>query len=273
MNNRLLFIPVIIVAAIVFLVFCFAYTFVSGWDFNGSSSSALRGKIVSSSLDIPETAKDFSTAEVMQEKALTPTPSPEPTATPTPAKEKRIVVIDAGHGGVDAGTQDNGVVEKEVTLNIALKLETLLKQCDVDTYMIRTTDVYMDHKERIQKANEIKAALFLSIHCDWFSDPSLHGTQTLYLPSKTLAAGNLTELDYANLVQSELIKKLKTNNRGINARPNIAVLRQATMPSVLVELGFLSNKGDAQRLASENFRQLVAEALAEGVMKSLSKID
>lgn len=195
----------------------------------------------------------------------TPSPAPE-------IKSKYLVAIDAGHGGEDPGTSGNGLVEKDIALDICQRLDALLKKAGVNTYMVRTGDTYMDHKDRIERANEKNATLFVSVHCDWFENSSYGGTQTLYYPSKDLKAGNLNEIQYAEIIQSELIKVMQTNNRGIMDRPNLAVLRRAQMPSVLVELGFLSNKNDVARLGSPEFRQKIAEGFTNGIMKALEKV-
>lgn len=186
--------------------------------------------------------------------------------------EKYLVAIDAGHGGVDPGTSGGGLDEKDIALDISLRLEKLLKDNGTDTYMTRTEDVFMDHKERILLANDKNASLFISIHCDWFNNPAYGGTQTLYYPSTDLKNGNLSEIQYAKIIQNELIQKTKVNDRGIIDRPNLAVLRHAKMPSVIVELGFLSNKTDVTNLGSTEYRQKVAEGLANGIIKALASI-
>ncbi len=188
-------------------------------------------------------------------------------------EEPLLVVIDAGHGGIDPGCVDNGLKEKDIVLDIALKLNEILKKSDIATYMIREGDDFVDHEERIEIANDKNAALFLSIHCDWFEDKSVNGTQTLYMPSRALKKGKLIEIDYALTIQEELMNSLKTNDRGINDRSDLAVLSSAKMPSVIVELGFLSSEKDVVFLKSSDFREKTAEALARGIQKSLLKIN
>jgi len=181
--------------------------------------------------------------------------SPVPTQKPTSNLYAGLVVIDAGHGGNDPGTAGNGLVEKEITLDIAKKLNEILISNNISTYMIRTEDVFLDHKKRIAIANEKSAALYISIHCDWFNNPKYGGTQTFYINKSDLKYGNLTELQYAKNVQNELIKTMKSNNRGISERGDLAVTKYAQMPSVLVELGFLSNPTDSANLATTDYRQ------------------
>ena len=191
----------------------------------------------------------------------------------TPWNGEKLVVLDPGHGGIDPGTMGSGLTEKEVSLSIALKVTALLNASGIQTIMTRDDDSFVDLKERIDMANAKNAAIFLSIHCNWFSDPSLRGSMTLYYPSDTLSAGGLFEVDYAQIIENELGKIPDTNELGIVARPNLAVLHHANMPSIIAELGFLSNTKDAQILGSESYRQKYALALFKGVKKALDKID
>lgn len=183
-----------------------------------------------------------------------------------------LVVIDPGHGGVDPGTSFSYLLEKNITLDIGLKLNRILKKAGISTLMTREKDQSISLNDRISLANEKKAALFISIHCNSFTDPNRNGTMTLYYPSKTLAYGSLVEKEYAKIIQQELIAGLQTYNLGIADRPNLAVLRRAQMPSVITELGFLSNIDDVALLDSKVFRFQCAKSLAKGILKSLEKI-
>lgn len=203
----------------------------------------------------PEQIKPLSTKEV---PVITPAPQNEP-----------LVFIDAGHGGNDPGTSDNGLVEKEVTLDIAKRLDQVLTNNKIKTYMVRTGDKFIDHRDRIYLANDMKASLYISIHCDWFDNPKYGGTQTFYTTAKDLRLGGLTELQYAKFVHNELINTIKSNNRGISDRPTLAAVKYATMPSILIETGFLSNPGDATNLATGEYRQKIADSMASGISQSL----
>lgn len=183
-----------------------------------------------------------------------------------------LVVIDPGHGGAESGANVSGISEKDINLDVALKLAEILEEQGIDTFLTRNDDTALEPKSRIYMADEKDAALFISIHSNWFKDSSLNGTLTLYYPSDSLHAGNLSEIEYARIIQNELVTYLGAKDRGIIDRPNLAVLRHANMPSVMVELGFMSNDDDLKLLSSESYRQKAAEALAEGIKKSLSKI-
>ncbi|MDF2522586.1 MAG: hypothetical protein K0R31_227 [Clostridiales bacterium] len=253
MNKRLAFIPFVFVILFLMYLLMSLETSASGDTFK----SVLFQKDSLREAKPPVKVKDFKIPDII----------------PDISKPDYVVVIDAGHGGNDSGSSDNGVIEKEVTLDIALKLNSILKSEGIRTHMIRTTDIFIDHRDRINTANEMNASLYISIHCNWFNDRTLLGTQTLYYPSASLAIGELKELKYASIIQTELIKTINTKNRGIDDRADLAVLRRANMPSVLVELAFMSNPADAQKLLLDDFRKKAAEGLAEGLKKSLAGIE
>ncbi|MCX7711599.1 MAG: N-acetylmuramoyl-L-alanine amidase [Clostridia bacterium] len=190
-----------------------------------------------------------------------------------PWKGPKLVVIDPGHGGYDPGAVDKGLVEKEINLDVSLRVYSILKKSGVLVLLTRKDDSFSEPRERIDFANKKEAALFVSIHSNWMRDTSLHGTMTLYYPSQRLRAGYLNEIDYATGIQQELMNGIGTSDRGIIDRPNLTVLKHAKMPSVLIELGFMSNPSDAVQLSSDDFRQKSAEGIAKGIIKALNKID
>ncbi len=190
-----------------------------------------------------------------------------------PWEGPKLVVIDPGHGGADPGAVIKGLSEKETNLDVAKRVEAILKEAGVLTLLTRRDDSFSEPRDRIAFANDKAAALFVSIHCNWFSDPSFRGTMTLYYPSKNIKAGYLNEIDFAHMMQKELMGRLETKDRGIIESPGLAVLRHAQMPSLLIELAFMSNRHDAALLASEDFKQRCAEGIAEGIKKALLSID
>ncbi len=183
-----------------------------------------------------------------------------------------LVVIDAGHGGYDPGAKyGNQVLEKEINLDIALRLNKLLKDSGVETVMTREKDVFVELRERANIANKLNADLFVSIHNNWIGIPSVSGTETLYYPSSESING-LTGKVFAQLVQDELIRSLGTVNRKIVPRPNLVVLNSTKMPAVLAEIGFISNKSERKKLMSDSFRQNAAEGLHNAILKALNKV-
>ena len=206
-----------------------------------------------------------------------------------PAAAPRLIVLDPGHGGIDPGTQNlkAGVSEKAATLDVALRLKKILELGGWRVLMVRDKDVELakdkktDLLMRDEFANRNKADLFLSVHFN-SAPESISGVETYSLaPQFMHSAGDDTgddmtkvffpgnKLDYANLILGEklhraMITGLKTPDRGYkHARQ--AVLRLLDCPGALVECAYLSNNAEARRVATPEFRQLIAESLATGV--------
>lgn len=184
-----------------------------------------------------------------------------------PVAKKHIIVIDAGHGGSETGAVYGGVKEKDLNLDIALRLEALLKKEDVKTYMTRTDDSKVGLYDRSGLANDVGATLFLSIHNN-AGNSSEHGSMSLYYPSNDSSYG-ITRLEFAAIVQKHMNNKLGTAFKGIIERPNLAVLRTTNMPAVLAEVGYMSNQQELNKLKTPEFRQKAAEALRDAILEAL----
>ncbi len=212
----------------------------------------------------------------------------------------RRVAIDAGHGGASYGARaPKGPIEKELTLDIAHRLEGLLVADSFETVMTRDGDRDVPLKQRAELANRAGADLFLSIHLNWIEDAGARGIETYYAGASAdpmvnrLAAAENRESGYsladlkplleriytdvrqeesrqlAEVVQRRLFRSLAATNpalqdRGVKAAPFI-VLISTEMPSVLAEVSCLSNRDEAHLLATPEYRQAIAAALAEGV--------
>jgi N-acetylmuramoyl-L-alanine amidase len=212
------------------------------------------------------------------------------------------IVIDAGHGGHDPGASANGLTESELTLDIALRLQKLLaKQPGVDVVMTRGTDVFIPLEERTRIANREGADLFLSIHANASRNSKARGVETYFLNFATnpdaeavaarenagsgqsmhklpdivraIALNNKIDesRDLADMVQRSMVRKLSTRNKdlrdiGVKQAPFV-VLIGAEMPSVLAEMSFVTNKQDAALLKSGAYRQQIAEALLDAVVR------
>jgi N-acetylmuramoyl-L-alanine amidase len=212
------------------------------------------------------------------------------------------IVIDAGHGGHDPGAQVKGLSESELTLDVALRLEKLLlRQPGVEVIQTRRTNAFVPLEERTEIANRSGADIFLSIHANASADGRARGVETYYLnfaptaEAETIAAREnaastrpmrqLPELvraialnnkldesrDLARLVQESLFAQVRKSdkrarNLGVKQAP-FMVLVGAQMPSVLTEISFLTNLQDAGLLATEKYRQQIAEALLAGITR------
>ena len=212
------------------------------------------------------------------------------------------VVIDPGHGGHDPGSLGKGIREAELVLDVALRLEKLLKQeAGIDVVMTRRTDEFIELEERTRIANKQNADLFLSIHANSSRRKTAQGIETFVLNfantseaeevaarENAIAKGSMRQLpdivkaitlnnkldesrDLAEMVQGNLVARLRKTqedlpDRGIKQAP-LVVLIGASMPSVLAEIGFVSTPEEGDRLKTSAYRQDIAEALRDAVLR------
>lgn len=169
--------------------------------------------------------------------------------------------IDAGHGGNDPGATNLNTFEKNIALQIALKLNKALQARGFQTQLSRTTDVFVELNERARKANTFNADVFISIHLNSASNAQATGIETLVYSYD----GQNKKL--ADDIQSALIKATGANNRGVKERPELVVLNSTKMPAVLIECGFLSNGKDKSLLITDAYQNKIADAIANGISK------
>ena len=176
-----------------------------------------------------------------------------------------LIVLDAGHGGKDPGANANGLLEKDITLELALKVGSYLKanyNCNVN--YTRDKDVFLTLSERANIANGAKADLFCSFHINSFGSTS-KGFETYRYPG---TEGKTLELQKD--VHEEVMKVLKPYNiadRGMKQK-DFAVVRKTSMPALLTETLFISNPNEAKLLKSEAFLHKIAGAHAVGLAKA-----
>lgn len=193
----------------------------------------------------------------------------------------KIIGIDPGHGGVDPGAVGSkGALEDELNLEIALRLKRLIEQSGGIAIMTREEDkgLYTDKSKTLnEKKSEdlinrnllIEAAeceLFISIHMNSFTNARYYGAQTFYQEDSEEGA------KLAEIIQEEFKNVLdKENNREPTSRNDIYLLKEATMPAVLVEVGFLSNPLEEKLLQSENHQEKIAWSIYTGIIRYLYK--
>lgn len=181
-----------------------------------------------------------------------------------PTETERVIAIDAGHGGKDPGAVGFGLEEKEINLSVALKVESLLKEHGIKVVMTRADDTFLELNERVDVAVQNNADTFVSIHANKFKEESGNGTET-YFSTASLNPRAENSKQLATFIQERLYKALETRNRGVKEGKFI-VIHKNPLPSALVELGFISNKSDSAKLASEDYRNKAAEAIALGIV-------
>ncbi|NGZ77102.1 N-acetylmuramoyl-L-alanine amidase family protein [Saccharibacillus alkalitolerans] len=183
-------------------------------------------------------------------------------APPIGTNGKKIVVIDPGHGDHDPGGVGNGVQEKDVVLNVGLKVAALLKQePGIDLIMTRSDDTFVTLDGRAKIANDANADVYLSIHSNIASSNSASGTETFY-------ADAARSKSLSDTIQKHVQAATGFKDRG-SKQANYLVIRKTTMPAALVELGFLSNKQEAAVMVQDDFQQKVAEAIVAGIKEYL----
>ncbi|RXE59859.1 N-acetylmuramoyl-L-alanine amidase family protein [Acetivibrio mesophilus] len=190
-----------------------------------------------------------------------------------PKPKEVIVVIDPGHGGEDLGAYNGILYEKDINLDISLKLGKLLEDMGIEVVYTRKTDVFVDLEPRVDLANKLEATLFISVHSNSMPDNSEYrGTETLYCPSLNPKYSKMDGRKLAIIVQKELVKTLGTVDNGIIERPNLAVLRKTMMPAVIAEIAYISNPSDRAKLSDDAFRKKSAQALANAVINALDEM-
>ncbi len=185
----------------------------------------------------------------------------------------KLVIIDAGHGGVDVGTignyEDEEVYEKDINIFIADKLNAFLKSCGVSTYMIRSGDAAVDILERPQIANEKGGYLYLSVHCNASENPETNGVQ-IYYSESCAKFDNMTNEELSK-VYYENIAELGLKKAGMVDNPRYIVIYKSEMPSIIIENAFVSNESDLELLMDDNFKTDLAAAICESTITVLNE--
>jgi len=168
----------------------------------------------------------------------------------------KTVIIDPGHGGKDKGAYWYGISEKTLTLDVAKKVETLLRSKGIKVLMTRKSDQYVSIQDRASIANNHSDAIFVSIHFNAHTNSSVKGIETFYLSSKGKKL--------ASSIQSRLARRINTRNRG-SKKYHYAVLRKTRGVAALVECGFISNRWEGNRCASNWYKEILAQEITDGI--------
>lgn len=213
------------------------------------------------------------------------------------ADEKTFrIVIDPGHGGTDLGATRDSFIESKIVFEISQKVkEQLLKQNLTDIHLTRETDVLIPLKDRIKMANDMQADLFISLHANTSTSSQLTGME-FYFNASSLAAQksakqkSLTNAQvveqikndfkhYEKTKQSLLLSKTvqarsqATVEKSVIKRAPYFVIENTEMPSILIELGFISNRREAKKLANAEYQTEVAKIIADAILEYKEKSD
>lgn len=249
-------------------------------------------------------AATFAAASGRPDTALWP--APKAVGPVSPIEDDRFVVmIDPGHGGIDPGAERDGVSEKELMLSVAFELRDELQQMgDIDVFLTRESDIFVSLQSRVAQAHKFRADLFISLHADALSQGGAQGATvytlseeasdaaTAYLAARhnradIIAGSDLTGSDdqvagiLLDLARQEtaprstalahaLVRSMDVSGGPMNNRPlrhaGFAVLKSADIPSVLVEVGFLSSQRDLDNLRDPIWRSQIIAGMADGIL-------
>jgi N-acetylmuramoyl-L-alanine amidase len=195
-----------------------------------------------------------------------------------------VVVLDAGHGGQDSGAMCGTVLEKDLTLDLAQRVERLLQSEGVAALMTRNGDTFVSLSDRARFTNRIRDCILVSIHFNDGERALASGVETYYaehqnvpvpmlvrwipfLPkSAPVNSANVESQSLAGFIQEAVVARTHALDRGAKAR-QFYVIANVTHPAVLVEGGFLSNKEEIAKLGSAEYRDQLAAAIAEGILR------
>ncbi|MEH2953864.1 N-acetylmuramoyl-L-alanine amidase [Candidatus Merdisoma sp. JLR.KK011] len=178
------------------------------------------------------------------------------------------VVVDAGHGGSDGGTVSGKAVEKDINLSVALKLKAILENDNIEVILTRSSDENMSLAERTSVANASNADFFISLHCNYYEKGAqIAGLECYYNNSNATESKGYAESIINAVSLSEDIETRYAKTEGYY------VLRNTQMPAVLVEMGFLSNYSESQKLLDDDYQESLAQRIAEGISNEMKEGD
>jgi N-acetylmuramoyl-L-alanine amidase len=194
-----------------------------------------------------------------------------------------LVVLDPGHGGQDSGAMCAGMMEKDLTLDVAQRVDRRLREAGLATLMTRGGDNYVSLADRAAMTNRLRDCVLVSIHFNEGNKPVSTGIETYYAEHQMTSGAlrlaswlpflqrvssegpNLESQSLAGFIQQALVARTHAVNRGTKTQ-QFFVLANVQHPAVLVEGGFISNKDDASKLGSVEYREEIAAAISDGIL-------
>ncbi|PZO40074.1 MAG: hypothetical protein DCF19_12880 [Pseudanabaena frigida] len=173
---------------------------------------------------------------------------------------RQLIAIDPGHGGPDVGATRNGVYEKDITLAMSKQLGRILQQMGYSVIFTRTEDIDLDLEPRVQIAENARASTFVSIHVNSLdaNASQVSGVETYHAPGASLGKS------LAEFVHEQILASTGANDRGVRSA-RFYVIRNTSMPAILVETGYITNPSEASRLVNSAYQERMAEAIAKGI--------
>ncbi|WP_285396572.1 N-acetylmuramoyl-L-alanine amidase [Lysinibacillus sp. fls2-241-R2A-57] len=180
----------------------------------------------------------------------------------------RIIILDPGHGGKDPGTVVGSNSEKAITLKVGTLVKQKLEAAGAKVMMTRTGDTYPSLQDRVDFTNANYGEIFVSIHVNSAANTSAQGTETYY----AISTGDMQQedVDLATFVNNQIVNNLNMKNRGVKEQ-QYYVIRNMIIPSILVELGFLTNNEDRAKMTDDQYAELFAESIYKGISQYYAK--
>ncbi len=206
------------------------------------------------------------------------------------------VVLDPGHGGKDLGASRDSFIESKIVMAIAEKIKTELEAQNITVHLTRVSDSNLSLQQRVQIANEWAADLFISLHANWSSSSSVNGFEFYFASSQSISgplagSGSTRTTNADDVIEKvkkdltllarqklslEFSKQTQTQNpdkKSVIRRAPFYVIENTAMPAVLIEVGFISNRREAKKLASPEYQTEIAELMAKSIMAYQQKSD
>lgn len=192
--------------------------------------------------------------------------SATPTGSLLNSPDAPTIVLDVGHGGTDRGAKANNPYceEKKICLLTARLTKHYLEQLGYHVVMTRSTDNFISLPRRVEIAKQAQANIFVSIHYNSSRSPEAKGIEIFFFDSKENTKQATASKKLADFILSRVIRKTAAKSRGTK-KGNFYVIREASMPAVLVEGGFISNPKERKLLKSRVYQEKIAQGIAEGV--------
>lgn len=182
--------------------------------------------------------------------------------------KNRIIILDPGHGGKDPGAVNSGHSEKAIVLKVTNLVKQKLQNAGATVHMTRLGDTYPSLEERVSFTRDKLGEIFVSIHVNAATSTSAKGAETYF----SISSGDQFEEDkkLATYINNEIVTNANMKNRGVK-EANYYVTRNMMIPSVLVELGFISNSEDRQKLISDKYVEIYAQSIYNGIVDYYGK--
>lgn len=191
----------------------------------------------------------------------------------------KSVMLDAGHGGSDPGaiyTNEDGkieVMEKDLNLSVTLKVKEILEDEGVEVSLIRDNDIYVDFQKVGSISNSVGSTLFVSIHTNSVENPDINGVEVYGYLSGGAVINGMSSSQLSNNLLEAILDKTDAYSRGVRDGKNLAVIKTTSVPAALVEIGFITNKEEREKMITESYQEKLAQGIAEGILKSFEEME